>query len=267
MFPQFVDCAGGRIFLLLHRQAPSHGQSCVLFVPPFGEEMNKSRRQIALTAQALVAAGLSAMTVDLYGTGDSDGDFSAANWETWKANITTAARWAYEQGSYVEAVVGVRLGCLLAADSLRDAGISVRRSVFWQPIDNGRQFVTQFLRLRVAASMMTGNAETIESLRASLERGESIEVAGYDLSPTLWRQLEQVEMSDALRPHLGDVTVMEVGRAERELSAASQRIVTAALRNGVSARGLRVAGEPFWGGTEIVVNSALCSATVQSFVQ
>ena len=45
----------------------------VLIVAPMGEEMNKCRRMMALAARALQAAGLGALYIDCYGTGDSAG--------------------------------------------------------------------------------------------------------------------------------------------------------------------------------------------------
>ena len=267
ILPQFVDCAGGRIFLLLRRPAIPTQRHCVLFVPPFAEEMNKCRRQMAVTARALVDKGLSVLTVDLWGTGDSEGEFATATWEIWKANIATAVRWAHQIGVVVEALVGIRLGCALAAESLRDAGLSVRTSVFWQPVDSGRQFMSQFLRLRVAASIMTNNRETVDGLRAMLRRGEPLEVAGYTLSPQLWEQVERVELSGALDPCVGCITLVELGRSGRaDLSAAAQSIVAAAVRNGLKVAGARVPDEPFWSTTEIVVSPTVTSMTVQSLI-
>ena len=263
ILPQFIDSVDGRIFVLL-RGEPAAARGCVLFVPPFGEEMNKTRRQIALTAQALVREGFSVLSVDLFGTGDSEGEFADATWESWKADVAAAARWAAQMGSPVTALVGVRLGCALAAESLAHAGLEVRRSVLWQPVESGKQFVRQFLRLRVAASMMSSVPENVEGLSSLLATGQAVEVAGYSLSPALCRQLERVEMPGFLGAHLGDIAVMEIGRAgEGELSPAGRRVASAAAGRGLNVQSIRVVGEPFWVASEIVVNPELGTLTVQ----
>lgn len=261
----FIDSAGGRIFVLLHRPAePVDG--CVLFVPPFAEEMNKCRRQATETAKAIVGRRFAALLVDLYGTGDSEGEFSDATWSQWKLNVVAAMTWAARQGLRVNAVVAARLGCILAADSLRDAGMAVGTSVFWQPVTVGRQFLTQFLRLRVAASMMESDRpETVEKLKARLGAGETLEVAGYPLSPLLAQRIEEAELTASLHAGLGRLRLIEIGRAggSNELTAAGKRLLRGAEQKSIESHGLRVPGEPFWASTETVVNSTLAALTAE----
>lgn len=259
--PDFIDSAGKRIFVLL--RVPEGARQCVLFVPPFAEEMNKCRRQFTHTAQALLRRGLGVLTVDLFGTGDSEGEFSEASWLQWKSDVESAARWVEESDLKVDSVVACRLGCALAAESLRDSNRAVVQSVFWQPVVAGRQFTTQFLRLRVAASMMeSDNKETVADLRGRLDRGETLEVAGYELSPELASAVETVNLNDTIHSGLGRLTVFEVGGAGNpELSRVGQDCVRSASSRTADASGIRIAGEPFWTTTEIVVNPELVSRT------
>src|SRR5687768_8838655 len=70
---------GGRRFCLLHM--PSRpARALVVYVHPFAEEMNKSRRMAALQARALAASGHAVLQIDLLGCGDSSGDFGDASW-------------------------------------------------------------------------------------------------------------------------------------------------------------------------------------------
>jgi hypothetical protein len=48
-------------------------------VPPFAEEMNKSRRMIAEVGRRLEGSGVGMLLVDLFGTGDSEGEFAQAD--------------------------------------------------------------------------------------------------------------------------------------------------------------------------------------------
>lgn len=260
--PFFLETAAGRLFLLL--RAPAKAERCVLFVPPFGEEMNKCRRQFTETAQILVAHGYAVLLLDLFGTGDSEGDFANATWGRWKADVAAAMAWIANQALSLEAVVAVRLGCALAAESLHEANRRVARTVFWQPVESGSHFMTRFLRLRMVASMMAeGRKELVEDLKKRLEEGEILEVAGYSLSPVLWRDIEAVDLSASLHSSLGRVAIFEIGKSHGgELSWNGARVASEAEGSGIEANALRVAGEPFWATNEIVVNPELAQRTV-----
>ena len=259
--PFFIESSAGRIFATL--RAPSGAKHCAVFVPPFGEEMNKCRSQVTKTAQALVTAGYAVLVVDLFGTGDSAGDFEAATWHGWKQDIVATLAWAESNGLSLNALVAIRLGCALGAECLREAGLSVDRTVFWQPVESGRQFMTQFLRLRMAAAVMRSDQkETVESLQERLDRGEIVHVAGYALTPEMWRAVEVVELSSVIGPHLGKLAIFEIGGvSDNELSRIGRRLIEAADDHGIEARGERIRGEPFWSATEIVVNPQLTQMT------
>src|SRR6476660_7010955 len=79
---------GRRRFCILH--TPPEGSArdrTIVYAPPFGEEMNKSRRMAALQARALATAGWAVVQVDLLGCGDSDGEFADASWGRWVDDI------------------------------------------------------------------------------------------------------------------------------------------------------------------------------------
>ena len=72
--PFFLRFTAGNRFCLLHA-TDRRAVGAVLYVHPLAEEMNKSRRMAALQARALAASGWVVLQVDLFGCGDSDGDF------------------------------------------------------------------------------------------------------------------------------------------------------------------------------------------------
>ena len=49
--------------------------------------MNKSRRMAALQARAFAEMGFGVLQIDLFGCGDSSGDFSDARWDIWKQDL------------------------------------------------------------------------------------------------------------------------------------------------------------------------------------
>jgi exosortase A-associated hydrolase 2 len=264
---QFLGQSGERIFVVMHRPA-ARADKCVLVVPPFAEEMNKSRRMITEFAQALTARGIAVACVDLYGTGDSDGDFAGARWGRWKSDIADAIQWCNSEAGPIVSLLGVRLGCMLAADALAAHGIRVQRSVFWQPTTDGARLVDQFLRIRVAASMQATSRETVAVLRERLRTGEPIEVAGYEISNELIEAIDRLRLHEIVGPELGALNWLEVSSAPAEQpSAPSARAVQQLRSAGRDVKLRCIPGQPFWATTEIVTLPELVQATVDAFCE
>jgi exosortase A-associated hydrolase 2 len=263
---RFLGPNGRRIFVVSRRPAARRSGASVLLAPPFGEEMNKTRKMYTDVAVALAQRGVASVLPDLFGTGDSDGEFRDADWDRWVENLSLAAQWMADEGWPVRGVLGTRLGCSLAAQAVRAGGLTLRTSVFWQPVADGSKFLTQFLRLRVAASMMEqDNKETVGGLRQRLRSGEIIEVAGYEVSQRLADQVENVRLKDALGAGLGDLHWAEVVReAQSPLPADAERTLTQVRSAGIEPRVHLAAGEAFWTSTEIVRLPALTAHTVNA---
>jgi alpha-beta hydrolase superfamily lysophospholipase len=64
----FLPAASGQRFCLFHQpDSLTAARGAVVYVHPFAEEMNKSRRMAALQAKALAAAGYAVLQIDLHG--------------------------------------------------------------------------------------------------------------------------------------------------------------------------------------------------------
>jgi exosortase A-associated hydrolase 2 len=264
---QFLGDSGDRIFVVLHRPA-ARADKCVLVVPPFAEEMNKSRRMITEFAKALSARGIAAACVDLYGTGDSDGDFADARWSRWKSDVARAVEWCSNEAGPMVGLLAVRLGCLLAADTLAAHAISVQRSVFWQPAVHGARVMDQFLRIRVAASMLDTNRETVALLRERLCAREPIDVAGYEISHALVGTIDRLHLAEIVSPEMGKVHWLDVTSAPAEQPSVPTARAVQELRSAGRDVQLRcIAGQPFWSSTEIITLPELVQATVDLFCE
>lgn len=262
MRAQFLDAPAGRTFVVL-RQPRQPGGAAVLVVPPFAEEMNKSRRMIAEVGRRLEGSGIGMLLVDLFGTGDSEGEFAQADWQRWKADLAAAVQWAAAEGAPIRGMLAIRLGCILGSEALAGIGHTVQRTVMWQPVVSGRRLLEQFLRLRVAASMMGGDSkETVAALRSRLKAGELLEVAGYEISGALADQLDAAELQPFFRSHLGEVHWIEAVRsADAALPVPSSKAIDAARATGLEVTPHGVMGEPFWSSTEIVCLDAMVART------
>jgi len=262
--PRFLPTGGGALCSVCFRPAKETGKALV-FCPPFAEEMNKCRRMMVLTAQQLAAGGVTSVIVDLIGTGDSSGQFSDASWGAWRENIATTLGWLTQNRDYEVSLCGVRLGAALALDVARSGDAAVTSMVFWQPVISGSTFMTQFLRLKLAAQLHDGGGITTDALRAQSAAGSSVEVAGYELTPELIAAVDAIDLKDErYRPSIPVRWLEVVSESRPKPGIASQRVMTAWREHDVVVDEAVVIGDPFWATTEITVVPGLIDATVSS---
>jgi exosortase A-associated hydrolase 2 len=194
----FMQTPNGQRFCLFHPAQGEIARGRVLYIHPFAEEMNKSRRMAALQSHALAQAGFAVLQLDLGGCGDSAGDFGDARWDEWTADVLYASAWLQTQAAVRGAPLwlwGLRAGCLLALQAAQQLN-EVCNFLFWQPPWSGKVLLQQFLRLKLAAEMQVGTGKGImEGLRQQLHRGLPVEVAGYLLSADVARGLEQASLT------------------------------------------------------------------------
>ena len=264
----FVDGPQGPIFAVL-RQPAGNARGCVLVVPPFAEEMNKCRRMVAAVAMGLADTGIATIIPDLYGTGDSGGEFSDCDWTGWQHDLQRVARWAVDQRQVrFTGILAIRFGAALAAQlAAVDSFPRIGRAVLWQPVFDGKRHLTQFLRLRVAASLLEEDKkESLADLRQRLLAGESLTVAGYDLSGRLAAALDNLAAPATLPEPWAQLHWMEIVRDPQDgLPAPSKVLVENSRATGQSVKIELVTGEPFWSSTEIVVNESMVASTVTAF--
>ncbi len=254
--------AGGRFAVLTRRS----GRACgaLLYVAPFAEEMNKSRRMAALAARRFAAEGWVVLQVDHFGCGDSDGEFGDASWQHWMDDLSFAWHWLAERSARPPCLWSLRAGALLAADWLIATGKHLPWLI-WQPVVTGKQYLTQFLRLAAAGQMLDEQDArgVLTRLRAELAAGRAVEVAGYRLSPALCAGLEAASLR--LAPgSSGPLAVLEVAAAAGAgLSPAIARLQQAWRNDRVAVDSAVVAGSPFWMTQEIETVPALIERSVR----
>ncbi len=261
---------GGQRLYLHHRPAadvPLRG--ALVYVHPWAEEMNKSRRMVAMAARAFADAGWAVLQVDLQGCGDSSGDFADATWDRWLQDTETAARWIGQQHAGVPLWLwGLRTGALLCAESARTLDAHL---LFWQPVQQGRQALQQFLRLKAAAQLADGGGKAIlESARAELAAGRHVHVGGYELGPELAAGLERSTLAPQNLPQRQDdrprrlVWLELSNQPEPTLSPAAQSALPKWEDAGWHGTARAVDGPPFWQTTEIETAPALIHATLEA---
>jgi exosortase A-associated hydrolase 2 len=234
----------------------------VLYVHPFGEEMNKSRRMAALQARALAAAGFAVLQIDLFGCGDSAGDFAEASWEAWRDDVALGMRWLQRHAHADIVLWGLRLGALLAVDAAGACSPAPKGFVLWQPVLAGDAMLTQFLRLRLASEMLAESRSKIgvQDLRNRLASGTTIEIAGYELTGRLAMAIDRLRLQDLAAT--GKTYWFEIVAEDgRGLPPGSRRVADAWIEAGVELETQCVPGAQFWNTLEITDCPALVTAT------
>ena len=262
----FLAMAQGNRFCLYH--APHPGSPCrggFVYVPPFAEEMNRARRMATLQARALAQQGFGVLQIDLFGCGDSAGEFEQATWELWKADLQHAQQWLQAQLQMPVGLWGLRLGALLAAEGAQMQSVTTSALLLWNPVLNGRTFLTQFLRLRLASELSEREAGAsplqTNDLRALLQAGQTLEIAGYPLNPTLAMTIDRLDAS-RLAPVKVPVVWLELLRdADSALLPAQLQIVEQWRQQQVALELQLLNGPAFWNTPEITTSEQLIEMT------
>lgn len=267
--PFFIDHKDRRLFAVYHpARSDVTARGGVVFFAPFAEELNRTRRMATLLAETLSVHGIATLVFDYSCTGDSAGRFDEARWDHWIDDGVAAIAWLSAKTEQPVTPVGLRLGAALALLSAAQANEAIAGTVLWQPVTNGTVMLNQFLRIRIAAAMSSGDdGETTKELRARLTVGETLEVAGYDLSPALVQGIDSVSMGE-YAPSIGTTHAwFEVGtEGDADLTPASQAVMKKWLTAGTTVTARTVQGEPFWSTQEMATAPALIDATVTFLV-
>lgn len=250
----FVSGELGPRFRLVSEPDGGPVRGTIVFVHAFAEEMNKSRRMAARLARQLAGDGWRVVQRDLFGCGDSAGDFGDAAWAHWQRDVE-------DEVDALDTERPAWLWCQRAGALLAPAALARRPSLnllLWQPVVSGAQHLQQFLRLhagaRIVGSAGAGSGPTpLQTLRA----GQAVEVGGYVLNPALAVGLEQASFVPPPAAH-GRIVWLEVSPdAPPQLSPLGQRQVDTLRARGLVVQAEAVQGPPFWQTQEIEECEAL----------
>lgn len=270
-YPFFLSTPVGRRFCLFHfpeQDGPDLG--AVLYVPPFGEEMNKARRMAALQSKRFARMGIGVLQIDLFGCGDSSGELSDASWERWKDDLCHALTWLRTVAPGPIHLWGLRLGALLALDVTRSHQVPIDRLILWQPVVSGEAFLSQFLRLKLASDVVSGNKSSgvgVRQLRETLKESGSIQIAGYDLPSTLATAIDALHLEE-LAEARSSIDWFEIALEHgREIPLATKRVAAVLERKKINCRIHVAVGPAFWNTQEITECPDLLELTSSLFAE
>lgn len=266
MRPFFLAADAGRVgqrLCVLHEPVGSPS-ALVVHLHAFAEEMNKSRRMVALQSRALAQRGVAVLTIDLLGCGDSGGEFSDAGWDAWLTDADLAVHWMQSRWQAPLWLWGLRAGCLLAAAAARRHTHS--HLLLWQPPAAGKAVLQSFLRLKIAGQLTSGDAggkRLTESLRQQLAAGDAVDVAGYRLPAAVAQGLEAASLDPGTGTGRRALWLEVASRETPELLPASTPAVARLKAQGWIVQTRAVRGPSFWQTTEIEDAPELVSASCE----
>lgn len=266
----FLKAELGKRFCIYH--APQPGRICrgaFIYVHPFAEETNRSRHVVALQARAFADRGYGVLLIDLFGCGDSSGELADATWTIWKTDLTLAEKWLNDRLHTPIGLWGLRLGALLALDFARDAPCWITPIILWQPVTSGKSFMTQFLRLRAARKILSQGVKTDRapatpnSMRNALLAGETLEIAGYDITAPLAFAIDALDakiLSILRAPvHWFDIS----SKSLSTIPPSTTEVVSAWRHQAVDLHLHTVVAPPFWATQELSDAPELLAATAK----
>lgn len=244
--PSFIEVGPRQLFVLRVRPG-GETRGALLFVPPFAEEMNRCRALVAEQARALASIGFDCLLLDLYGTGDSEGDLAALDWETWLDDVDRTAAWFEATTGLRPILWGLRTGALLAAELAHLSPGRFPRLLFWQPVSDGTLFVNQLLRLRNASLIVQEqNNETTAQIRERLRAGEVLEIAGYEVNGRLAGAIEGRRLARLPGLAGSEILWIELLAEGDALPPGSRRVVDSLREQGCQVTEGVANGPPIW---------------------
>lgn len=243
------------MFCIAHRpRAEENSGPGLVFLPPFAEELNKSRHVLSRFGRRLAECGVTCLIPDYHGTGDSEGRFVDATCGNWLTNGRDAIDFLTAQGHRPIMLGGLRLGASLAVELARNMRSPPHSLVLWQPVATGKSMLTQFLRLVTTHNLQKDQyKDTPSTLRERLKAGQTVEIGGYSLGASLYRSMEQLNLNE-MPPPPGmrvDLYAVTPNGTER-LPVGVDKLADEWRHANVNVQAEQVAGPAFWASSELI---------------
>ncbi len=266
---EFIQGTKGRLYSIHYCPAEITIQSeCFLVIPAFAEEMNRCRYMTTLFAQEIARLGCGYMSVDPYGTGDSEGDFGDTDWIQINTDLTAAASYLQKLGYGKISLLAIRQGALHAFDIANEIE-GLNRILLWQPVINGQLALKQFLRIRMAAALSRGEqSESIKYLEEIVDTGRHVEVSGYELSPAHFKAMKvaKLDISKVENRAVPITWFTTVASVDRQPPKAEATLVNMWRESGVDVYYSVIVDPPYWQAHERTIAYKLIETTV-SYIQ
>jgi exosortase A-associated hydrolase 2 len=260
----FMQGRSGRL-LLVAREGKK--QQATVILPPFAEEMNKCRHLISALMRQLEAKGHSSFLLDNYGCGDSEGDLDTATIPIWRDDLLQLLRILRDQGYQEVNFISVRFGTLLLFDLLNQVELPLQpvQIILWQPMFDTTKFWQQFIRIKIAETMAIGGKLSQKELEQQLNNGNTIEIAGYPISPAFYQSL--LKMQTQLPKALNSLAVSWFETSQLDSIALPVQKMRDTLQYVCELQFYQLKADPYWQTNELADANELIKLTIQQLTK
>lgn len=216
----YINSNSNRIFCSYSSPVNCVNKTGILIIQPFAEEQVIMQRALYNLANDLSAKDIPVCRIDLFGQGDSDGDFNNANITEWNTNILDAIN-SFKKTYHLTEIIlcGIRFGGTLAMSLANDVSNDLHRLILIDPIINGQQYIESVLRTNLTYQMVTYGEihDTRDILIDRLRSGESINIDGYLISGELFCQIFDIDLTKITHENK-DILILNYSRNINRLS-------------------------------------------------
>lgn len=264
----FFDASGAQLYGFMHPAQGAPRPVACLIVHPFMEERQDAHAVLRSLAVDLAAHGYPTLRFDLYGCGDSEGDWEGASLSRWRDDITAAASLLRREAPQAALVLlGLRFGATLAALTADAANAS--RLCMVQPIVDGAAYADELLLAHLAAEMVLHRkaGTTREALAARLAAGETINLFGYPFTSTLDRELRAIDLSRTMPERVARVLLVDVARSATARESEGIKRLVAALGERATFRRVIEAQSLYTEGKQQVTRADAVTRTIVDWLE
>lgn len=234
----------------IHHAPAGEARAVVLHAHALAHEMHFARPTSARAARALAAAGFAVLQIDMFGCGDSSGEFEDASFEAWQQDLRAGAAWLQAQHPGRPLWLWAERAAVLWALPAFNLATPAPRHLLWHPLGRGDDALRQLLRTELPAAMDRGlsAAELRRQAENAWAQGQAFALGGFQVPAQLAADLRASTVVTALAS-------TEPGRIHIDIG-------TAPAHEPATRGPLRVPGALPWLGQG--VNEALPACTLEA---
>ena len=191
----FFGSEGDDLYGMVHRNIGDSDVG-VIICQPFADEVQRSYRPLYALSNHLAAHNILTFRFDYRGCGDSKLNHSDSTIISRIEDINTAIDFIKSRYRVKKiCLLGLRLGGSLAYLAA-EKNPAVDALVLWRPVINAEEYFNDCLKTNLATQMVVFQkiVHTRQKIRSMLIDGANICLDGYEISPTLYSQLSEINL-------------------------------------------------------------------------
>jgi pimeloyl-ACP methyl ester carboxylesterase len=196
----YFPVPGAHLYVVLHEvEAPL---ARVLLIGSFASERHTSYRPWVQWGRYLAARRIEVLRFDYRGVGESTGVFEEMTFHSWVDDVERLSAWLRKrEGDSPLILHGLEMGGLLAAKAFHDGEADAL--VLWSAPVNANKVLRSTLQRWIGPQQLLKRKEDRHPPShyfQLLDKGQSVEVDGYEWTPELWSESLNFELPDVMVP-------------------------------------------------------------------